>query len=594
MLEAHFHQLLVQHLRGGGGQFALTLARDDVGFHVAPAQGQGVSRAAQGLVRQAQPADVGFTDRTPIGISGCLGAQGSPETRSEAGCRPDPDTPADGRARGGYAPSQHKGPAIHRIESFVASERLIGRFTRQCRAHPYLAGSLAFHGLLAMLLAGMPGLGEGERAHAAAVAARLEQAGIAQTEDRLLRARVERMAEIRRVLDEAAGRPGRGEPGLANASLDELAARARSLASDIEAARRRLQEQALAQLAGISLEQARRELDERAVAEAPEPAASSPAEAIERLEQRAREALESQRAQLQARREGVPVSTGQERPADGIPRSLAVQLAAEFRNGPPQGKVGEPGVEGGRSINPWKVEGVAGGRDARDGDQQRSAATSVMGVAAPVRVPGGSLDLTGAGGNGEAAAVHRGEIDLAAVRTGAGRVIGAGGTFANRVYLDSWYVIGPFEARGEDALETVYPPEENVDLEGSYRGEDGRLLTWRYASRGFYPFIPPDRAERAVYYAYTELRLQEGRDLWLSLAADDDSMLWLDGRLVWRSERRDKPWYRPPYYLPDEQVASLALAEGERKVRLEAGVHRLLLKLYNDRDRTFFSVVAAP
>jgi hypothetical protein len=142
-------------------------------------------------------------------------------------------------------------------------------------------------------------------------------------------------------------------------------------------------------------------------------------------------------------------------------------------------------------------------------------------------------------------------------------VIGAGGAFANRIYVDSWYLIGPFEAAGADPLATVHPPEESIDLEGSYRGLGGQVLGWHYASRGFYPFIPPDRAERAVYYAYTELRVDEDRDLWLSLAADDDSMLWLDGRLIWRSERRDKPWYRPPYYLPDEQVASLALSEGE-------------------------------
>jgi hypothetical protein len=439
----------------------------------------------------------------------------------------------------------------------------------------------------------MPGLGEGERAHAAAVADRQVQAGIAQTEERLLRARVERMAEIRRLLDEAAGRPAAPVSDLAGASEGELAEQALSLAAGIEEARRRLQEQAFARLAGISLEQARRELAERERAEPPPPASSSPAEAIERLEKRAREALESHREQLLARRDGVPVSTGQRKPADGIPRSLAVQLAAEFRNGPPQGRVGEPGVEGGRSINPWKVEGVAGGRDARDGDGPRRGA-SVMGMAAPVNVPGGRLDLTGAGSQGVPALGRPAGVDPAVVRTGAGRTIGPGGTFANRIYLDSWYVIGPFEALGMDPFEAVYPPEEVVDLEGSYRGQGGRLLGWRYASRGFYPFVPPDRAERAVYYAYTELRLDQGSDLWLSLAADDDSMLWLDGRLVWRSERRDKPWYHPPYYLPDEQVASLALAEGERKVHLEAGVHRLLLKLYNDRDRAFFSVVAAP
>ena len=48
------------------------------------------------------------------------------------------------------------------------------------------------------------------------------------------------------------------------------------------------------------------------------------------------------------------------------------------------------------------------------------------------------------------------------------------------------------------------------------------------------------------------------------------------------------------YYLPDEQVASLALAEGHRRVHLARGTHRLLVKLFNDRDRAFFSVVLAP
>jgi len=495
-----------------------------------------------------------------------------------------------------------EGPAIHRAGRFVVSDRLLGRLARQLQARPYLVGSLMLHALLATVLAGMPGLGEGERARAEAAAERLVQAGIVQTEERLLRARVERMAQIHRLLAEAAGESAAPSPSLEGVAPGALVERAKALAAQIEAVQRRLQARALARLAGIPLDEARRELEARALAEPQAAAASSPAEAIELLERRAREALEAQRSQLQARSEGVPVSTGQRRPADGIPRSLAVQLAAEFRGGPPQGKVGEPGVEGGRSINPWKVEGEVGGRDAREGDAPRRGAASPMAVEvavdvavdAPVRTAGRSLDLTGSGPQGEAAVARPGAIDLAAVRSGAGRVIGPGGSFANRVYLDSWYVIGPFEAGAGDPLDTVHPPEESIDLEGSYRGLGARVLGWRYASRGFYPFIPPDRSERAVYYAYTELRLAEGRELWLSLAADDDSMLWLDGRLIWRSERRDKPWYHPPYYLPDEQVASLALAEGERKVRLEAGVHRLLLKLYNHHDRAFFSVVAAP
>ena len=53
-------------------------------------------------------------------------------------------------------------------------------------------------------------------------------------------------------------------------------------------------------------------------------------------------------------------------------------------------------------------------------------------------------------------------------------------------------------------------------------------------------------------------------------------------------------WYHPPYYLRDELVGSLSLTEGQRRVHLTAGVHRLLFKLYNNTDRTFFSVVLSP
>jgi len=53
-------------------------------------------------------------------------------------------------------------------------------------------------------------------------------------------------------------------------------------------------------------------------------------------------------------------------------------------------------------------------------------------------------------------------------------------------------------------------------------------------------------------------------------------------------------WYHPPYYLRDELVGSLSLTEGQRRVHLAAGVHRLLFKLYNNTDRTFFSVVLSP
>jgi hypothetical protein len=211
-----------------------------------------------------------------------------------------------------------------------------------------------------------------------------------------------------------------------------------------------------------------------------------------------------------------------------------------------------------------------------------------------VRIPGSSLDLTGNAEDGRHEFVRYASpprVDVATLHTAAGRVFGAGGTYAERVYLDTWYVIGPFAGQGDESMQRAYPPEDDVDLDAVYLGPEGRTLAWRFTSRGFYPFIPPDRRDDSVYYAWTELRLDEARDVWLSIAADDDSMMWLDERLVWVGAPGDKPWYHPPYYLRDELVGSLALAEGRRRVHLEAGVHRLLFKLYNKDDRAFFSVV---
>ena len=328
-------------------------------------------------------------------------------------------------------------------------------------------------------------------------------------------------------------------------------------------------------------------------------------------------------------------STGQTHVADGIPRSMVQQFKSMVRVGGPQGRVGVEGTGAGLSVNREHVKGIAGGRNAteddfgRDSDKASRRRAVVLegqsdksgtngdigdhgsgatrgartdpptqpadgrGLAA-VRVPGSSLDLTGNADDGRHELVRVASppaVDVSTLHTAAGRVFGPGGTYAERVYLDTWYVIGPFAGHGDESMTYGYPPEDDVDLDAVYPGPEGRTLAWQFTSRGFYPFIPPDRRDDAVYYAYTELRVDEDRDVWLSVAADDDSMMWLDDRVVWVSAPGDKPWYHPPYYLRDELVGSLALTEGQRRVHLAAGVHRLLFKLYNKEDRTFFSVV---
>lgn len=476
-----------------------------------------------------------------------------------------------------------RGPA-HRLRSFSASDRLIGRAAGLVSRHPYVSGSIALHVLAALALTCVPGMGASEQARSVAAEAARSQVQMASTEARGLDRQVARIAEIQQEMSDAAGEPSvPAAAARAGASPSELLARALAMSASIEAAHRKLRADKLAQMTGMTPEEARRRIDTEAAGEG-RPRKGDAAQAIAQLERRAREIRQARRAQLDREREGVPVSVVAA--ASGIPRAGGVQrnrsdqLVALARIGAPQGRVGTAGVEGGTSVDP------RAGTQA--GAARRALAIRHVDERPPVMSPGGSRDLT------DARPDPRPDRDASvAFRNPGGRVFGADGIFATRAYLDSWYVIGPFAGHGGHSMETAYPPEADVDLDGVYAGLDGRVLTWRYASRGFYPFVPPDRAENAVYYAYTEVRIDDDRDVWLDIAADDDSMLWLDGRLVWVSEPGDKPWYHGTYYLPDERSASMALAEGRRRVHFGRGVHRLLFKLYNDQNPTFFSVVVA-
>ncbi len=515
--------------------------------------------------------------------------------------------------------------AADRPTAFIASDRPVGRAWRLVAARPYVAGSVAVHALAIGLLMQIPGWGVAEQQRSAATQAARAERQVAVTEARELQRRVDRMEAIRREMGgdaRADGGPGAASAPAGEASSPEaLARRAQALSAAIDAQDRQIRAATLARLTGMPKAEAARKIDAEAVATAPPVAASSPQDLVAALERRARETLEARRSQIAANANGVGVtlptraeiaaanavtasasktpasgSTGQQRAADGNLRSVADQLASMTRLGEAQGRVGIDGAKSGRSVNREGVKGVEGGRIAGEKDTGPRDLSADPPPTFAVTARGASIDLTHGAAKGSHDLVHYVDapaVDPAAVRTGAGRVFGPGGTFATRVYLDSWYVIGPFEGRHEGSLETVYPPEEDVDLDGAYRGLGDAVVTWRYASRGFYPFIPPGRSDNAVYYATTELRVDEDRDVWLSIAGDDDSKMWLDGRLVWVSAPGDKPWYHPPYFFRDEDVASLALAEGQRRVHLTRGTHRLLFKLFNESDRTFFSVVVA-
>jgi hypothetical protein len=178
---------------------------------------------------------------------------------------------------------------------------------------------------------------------------------------------------------------------------------------------------------------------------------------------------------------------------------------------------------------------------------------------------------------------------------GYGNVLGSGGAYANRVFVDRWYIIGPFSAPDPGSMQKVYPPELLVDLDAVYLGKARRVLRWQYVSSAPYPLIPPDEAEQAMYYGYTELSSDTARDVWMAFGADDDAKAWVNDELVWTSGNQAKRWYtRGGVKSLQWDIQTTNLIEERRLVHLNKGRNTVLFKLYNNPLDVFFSLVLEP
>lgn len=151
----------------------------------------------------------------------------------------------------------------------------------------------------------------------------------------------------------------------------------------------------------------------------------------------------------------------------------------------------------------------------------------------------------------------------------AARRIGSTGTqHADWIYVDSWYLIGPFPNPGRRNLNTKFPPESIVDLDAVYPGKNDQPIRWKFMQWDN-PMvrIPHDLEEApAIYYAFTELMFDQPQDLWIATGSDDKGTMWLNDILIWNSNDNLKGW------IPNE---------GYRKVHFIKGRNRILYRLEN-------------
>ncbi|MFH0983223.1 MAG: TIM-barrel domain-containing protein [Planctomycetota bacterium] len=142
--------------------------------------------------------------------------------------------------------------------------------------------------------------------------------------------------------------------------------------------------------------------------------------------------------------------------------------------------------------------------------------------------------------------------------------------------INRWWVVGPFPAPFEEALDRVFPPEQAIDLAATYDGHEGEKIGWRKVERAITPsadlteefFVRLDAVfgryrQQAVCYALTYLHAPEDTEATLALGTDDGAVLWLNGAEVYRHR------LGRPYQSKEDRVP----------VRLEKGSNALLLKV---------------
>lgn len=168
------------------------------------------------------------------------------------------------------------------------------------------------------------------------------------------------------------------------------------------------------------------------------------------------------------------------------------------------------------------------------------------------------------------------------------------------LYLDTWYVIGPWPNSDTTTFEPVHPPEQEINLDARYEGsiyteEQAQLDARRNIDRGYSPGLPrqlrwkftqsdgarlvvPDERGNSTYYAYTDVFFEEAQEMLVSMGTDDSGRLWINGLPVGQ-DKGLSPW---------------AIDETVRKVYFQKGYNPILVRLENGPKDAELSFLICP
>ncbi len=108
-------------------------------------------------------------------------------------------------------------------------------------------------------------------------------------------------------------------------------------------------------------------------------------------------------------------------------------------------------------------------------------------------------------------------------------------------FLLHWKVVGPFDNSDEKGYDTVYPPEQKLDLAASYEGKNcpgkqGPVKWIDFSTTHKFGLVDLNKAlcevKEVLAYATTEFVSPDSREVEFRLATYSAVKLWLNGKLI--------------------------------------------------------------
>ena len=167
-----------------------------------------------------------------------------------------------------------------------------------------------------------------------------------------------------------------------------------------------------------------------------------------------------------------------------------------------------------------------------------------------------------------------------------GRMITDRATRKGWLYIDTWYVIGPWPISESDMFAAIYPPEYEIDFDATYTngkfrkdpGHESHEMRWLFVQSDEIRVSPPHVYGDETWYAYTEIHSDRSREMLIAVASDDSAKVWFNGDVVWE-DRHESPW---------------RMGEAFRRITVLEGYNSILIRIGNGPEYCIWSVLLCP